>query len=140
MYAFDFVKPDSIDAAVAALAKDEAQALGGGQTLIPTLKQRLASPSALVSLTGIAEMKGVCRNDAGQICIGGGTTHATVAAELAELEGEYDVREVSIDLGFLGDLFGVRGDLPAADVSSLCSASPMAHAYFGDLATWCALN
>lgn len=84
MYAFEFVKPSSIDAAVAALAKDEAQALGGGQTLIPTLKQRLASPSILVSLTGIAEMKGVCVDDEGRVCIGGGTVHAAVAREAAQ--------------------------------------------------------
>ena len=84
MYAFDFVKPTSIDAAVAALAKDEAQALGGGQTLIPTLKQRLASPSALVSLSGIAEMKGVCVDDEGRVCIGGGTVHAVVARDAAK--------------------------------------------------------
>ena len=84
MYSFDFLRPTTLAEAAEALARDEALALGGGQTLIPTLKQRLASPSVLVSLGAIAEMKGVCRNDAGQICIGGGTTHATVAAELAE--------------------------------------------------------
>jgi aerobic carbon-monoxide dehydrogenase medium subunit len=83
MYAFDFVKPTSIDAAVSALAAEDAQALGGGQTLIPTLKQRLASPSVLVSLRGIAEIRGVCVDDDGRLCIGGGTTHATVAREAA---------------------------------------------------------
>ncbi|MEL6773955.1 MAG: FAD binding domain-containing protein, partial [Pseudomonadota bacterium] len=81
MYNFEFEKPGSVADAVAALAAEEAQALGGGQTLIPTLKQRLASPSKLVSLSGIAEMRGVCTNDAGVLCIGGATTHATVAAE-----------------------------------------------------------
>ncbi|MEO0865681.1 MAG: FAD binding domain-containing protein [Pseudomonadota bacterium] len=81
MYNFEFEKPGSVADAVAALAAEEAQALGGGQTLIPTLKQRLASPSKLVSLSGIAEMRGVCTNDAGALCIGGATTHATVAAE-----------------------------------------------------------
>jgi aerobic carbon-monoxide dehydrogenase medium subunit len=83
MYAFDFVKPTSIDSAVAALATEDAQALGGGQTLIPTLKQRLASPSVLVSLRGIAEIRGVCVDDDGRLCIGGGTTHTTVAREAA---------------------------------------------------------
>ncbi|MEM9270358.1 MAG: FAD binding domain-containing protein, partial [Pseudomonadota bacterium] len=63
MYNFDFAKPTSVADAAAALSQEDAQALGGGQTLIPTLKQRLASPSVLVSLTGIAEMKGVCTND-----------------------------------------------------------------------------
>jgi hypothetical protein len=33
-------------------ADDEAMALSGGQTLLPTMKQRLASPTRLVSLTG----------------------------------------------------------------------------------------
>lgn len=81
MYAFDFVKPKSLADAVNALAHVDAQALGGGQTLIPTLKSRLAAPALLVSLSGIAEMKGVCAADDGSVCIGGGTTHATVATE-----------------------------------------------------------
>ena len=81
MYAFEFVKPATVADAVAALAAEEAQALGGGQTLIPTLKQRLASPSVLVSLNGIAEIKGVRTDGAGLLCIGGGTTHAVVARE-----------------------------------------------------------
>ncbi|KIC49061.1 xanthine dehydrogenase family protein subunit M [Tateyamaria sp. ANG-S1] len=81
MYNFDFEKPGSVADAVAALGAEDAQALGGGQTLIPTLKQRLAQPSKLVSLKGIAEMQGVCTGDDGAICIGGATNHATVAAE-----------------------------------------------------------
>lgn len=81
MYNFDFEKPESVADAIAALQGEEAQALGGGQTLIPTLKQRLASPSTLVSLKGIAEMQGVCLGDDGSVCIGGATNHATVAAE-----------------------------------------------------------
>ncbi len=83
MYSFDMVRPSSVADAVSALGQDEAQALSGGQTLIPTLKQRLAMPSVLVSLSGIEEMKGVCREDNGDLTIGGGTTHATVAAEAA---------------------------------------------------------
>ncbi|MHA6265230.1 FAD binding domain-containing protein, partial [Arenibacterium sp. CAU 1754] len=82
MYNFEFEKPGSVAEAVAALASEDAQALGGGQTLIPTMKQRLASPEKLVSLTGIAEMKGVTA-EGGALVIGGGTTHATVAAEAA---------------------------------------------------------
>ena len=80
MYNFEFEKPSSVADAVAALGAEDAQALGGGQTLIPTLKQRLASPAKLVSLGGIAEMKGVSAGS-GVLTIGGGTTHATVAAE-----------------------------------------------------------
>ena len=79
MYNFEFEKPGSIADAVAAMAGDEAQALGGGQTLIPTLKQRLASPTVLVSLSGIDEMQGISA-DGGAMSIGGGTTHGAVAA------------------------------------------------------------
>lgn len=82
MYAFDFEKPASVADAAAALQTEEAQALGGGQTLIPTLKQRLASPAKLVSLTGIAEMKGVSAAG-GVVTVGGATPHAVVAAEAA---------------------------------------------------------
>lgn len=81
MYNFEFEQPETVADAVAALGAEEAQALGGGQTLIPTLKQRLASPSVLVSLKNIAEMQGVCIGDDGAVCIGGATSHATVAAE-----------------------------------------------------------
>ena len=81
MYNFDVAKPTTIADAVQALKAEEAQPLSGGQTLIPTLKARLAMPSTLVSLTGIDEMKGVCMADDGRLCIGGGTTHATVMRE-----------------------------------------------------------
>ncbi len=83
MYNFEFMKPATIADAAKALGAEEAQALGGGQTLIPALKQRLNAPATLVSLSGISEMKGVCRADDGSLAIGGATTHATVAAEAA---------------------------------------------------------
>ncbi|MCX7302200.1 MAG: xanthine dehydrogenase family protein subunit M [Rhodobacterales bacterium] len=82
MHNFDFVKPASVAEAVKALSADGAQALSGGQTLMPTMKQRLAAPTMLVSLTGIAEMKGV-KVDGRTLTIGAATTHATVAKEAA---------------------------------------------------------
>jgi carbon-monoxide dehydrogenase medium subunit len=83
MYDFTFVRPSSIDEAIAALQDEDAQALGGGQTLIPTLKARLAAPSTLVSLRHIAELRGVCVDDAGRLCIGAATPHAQVARDAA---------------------------------------------------------
>ena len=80
MYAFELERPTTLQDAVAAIAGG-GQALSGGQTLIPTLKARLADPGKLVSLHAIPELKGVCTDDAGRICIGAATTHATVAAE-----------------------------------------------------------
>lgn len=81
---FEFVKPSTIADAVAAMAGEGAQALSGGMTLTPTMKQRLASPAVLVSLNGIAEMRGVRMADGG-LAIGGATSHATVAKEAATL-------------------------------------------------------
>ena len=79
MYDFELVKPATLQDAVAALKGEEAQALGGGQTLLPTMKARLAMPATLVALSGIAEIKGICTDDDGRLCIGGGTTHGEVA-------------------------------------------------------------
>jgi carbon-monoxide dehydrogenase medium subunit len=80
MIDFEFVKPSTVADAVKALAADGAQALSGGQTLTPTMKQRLATPSVLVSLNGIAAMKGVTVSG-GTVTVGAATTHATVARE-----------------------------------------------------------
>ena len=101
MYSFEIERPTTLDDAVKALGTEEAQALGGGQTLIPTLKQRLAMPSKLVCLAGIQELKYVTR-EGDALKIGGGTTHGTVSkqakddfpglAELAGLIGDPSVR------------------------------------------------
>jgi carbon-monoxide dehydrogenase medium subunit len=82
MYDFDVERPATVAEAVGALGREEAQPMSGGQTLIPTLKARLAAPSVLVSLGGIEEMKGVSMSG-GQLSVGGGTTHVTVAREAA---------------------------------------------------------
>lgn len=79
---FEFVKPATVADAVKALGTEGAQALSGGQTLIPTMKQRLNTPERLVSLTGIAEMKGVCKGDGG-LHVGAATPHAVVARDAA---------------------------------------------------------
>ena len=81
MHNFDFVKPASLDEAVKALSAEGAQALSGGQTLMPTMKQRLAAPDVLVSLTGIAALKGVSGRAGASVTVGAATPHAVVAAE-----------------------------------------------------------
>jgi carbon-monoxide dehydrogenase medium subunit len=78
MYAFTYRHPTSVSAAVAELAKEDAKLLAGGQTLIPTMKQRLASPSALVDISKIAELAGVKR-EGDAVVIGAMTRHADVA-------------------------------------------------------------
>ena len=78
MYNFDYAKASSVADATAALGAEDAQAISGGQTLIPTLKARLAAPSTLVDLSGIAEMAGIEASGSG-VKIGGATTHHQVA-------------------------------------------------------------
>ena len=82
MINFDFVKPASVADAVKALSAEGAQALAGGQTLTPTMKQRLATPAVLVSLNGIAELRGI-KSSGGTLTVGAATLHATVAREAA---------------------------------------------------------
>ena len=80
MYQFDYQRAGSVaDAASALSANSEAKLLAGGQTLLPTLKQRLAQPSSVVDLGGVAELKSISK-DGDKIVIGAMATHAEVAA------------------------------------------------------------
>ena len=83
MYSFEFEQPADLASATRALSEDGAQALAGGQTLIPTLKARLASPSRLVSLNGIDDLQGVSTDSEGSVVVGATTTHVEVAAATA---------------------------------------------------------
>jgi len=84
MYDFAYYKPSTVADAVKLLADPEAKAIAGGHTLIPALKHRLNRPSALVDLSGIAELKGI-RREGNAIVIGALTRHIEVAtsAEVA---------------------------------------------------------
>lgn len=76
---FDYVRPATVDEAVAALVAggEDAKVLGGGQSLMPVLRLRLGAPSIVVDTTRIDEMKGI--NDTGSaIVIGAGVTHDEV--------------------------------------------------------------
>ena len=80
MYAFNYHRPETLEAASAALAAAaDGQVLAGGQTLIPTLKQRLANPSDVIDLGGIAGLGGV-RREGDAIVVGAMTRHAEVAS------------------------------------------------------------
>jgi carbon-monoxide dehydrogenase medium subunit len=124
MYNFDFEKPSTVAEAVAALASEGAQALGGGQTLIPTMKQRLAAPSNLVSLRGIAEMQGISLSG-GSVSIGGATRHVDVAndgsyAALSSLAGNIGDPAVR-NLGTIGG--SLANNDPSADYPAAALAS-----------------
>lgn len=83
MYAFDYARAGSIaDAENIRELNTDARYLAGGQTLIATMKQRLARPPMLIDLRGVADLKGIHR--AGNAFgIGAMATHQEVASDAA---------------------------------------------------------
>ena len=78
--AFDYAAPTTVDEAVQALAgagDREVKVLGGGQSLLPALRLRLATPELVVDLGKVSELKGITE-DGDAIVIGAMTTHAEV--------------------------------------------------------------
>ncbi len=77
----------------------DARYLAGGQTLIPTMKQRLAAPSDLIKISHLADLKGISAG-AETVTIGAGVTHFEVATST----------DVKGAIPALSDLAGRIGD------------------------------
>lgn len=77
--AFDYVAASSVEEALAALSQagDDGKVLAGGQSLVPVLRLRLATPTTVVDLNKISELRGV-REDGDAIVVGAMTTHHDV--------------------------------------------------------------
>jgi carbon-monoxide dehydrogenase medium subunit len=77
---FDYTVPDSLEAALQALADggDDAKLLAGGHSLIPLMKMRLAHPALLVDLRKLSDLRGIQEGDA-TARIGALTTHHEVS-------------------------------------------------------------
>ena len=79
MYNFEFHRPTGLRQASNMLGKlDEAKILAGGQTLIPTMKLRLASPNNLIDLNTVDGLSGI-ELKGRSIVIGAMTRHVEVA-------------------------------------------------------------
>jgi carbon-monoxide dehydrogenase medium subunit len=78
---FDYIAASSVDEAIAAKAADgdEARILAGGQSLLPMMKIRLASPSKLVDINRIPGLDRLVR-DNGHLRVGALVRHADVVA------------------------------------------------------------
>ncbi|MGB8364373.1 MAG: FAD binding domain-containing protein [Rhizomicrobium sp.] len=120
-YKFTYQRPKTLaEAEAALLAASDAKLLAGGQTLIPTMKQRLASPASLIDISKLAELRFI-RHDGDAVIVGAGSRHHDVAtspeilpaipalAHLAETIGDPAVRH----LGTLGG--SLANNDPAAD-------------------------
>lgn len=77
---FQFHRPNTLKEAVAALAKmPDGKLLAGGQSLIPVLKQELAEPSDVISISAIPGLDGISMSG-DTLVIGARATHADVGA------------------------------------------------------------
>lgn len=79
---FDYLAPSTVDEAITALqqAGEDAKVLGGGQSMLPVLRMRLADPSVVVDLNRIPELRGV-REDGDRLVIGAMTTHHEIVRD-----------------------------------------------------------
>jgi carbon-monoxide dehydrogenase medium subunit len=99
MYAFTFHRASGLRQAGNMLAKlDDPKLLAGGQTLLPTMKQRLASPANLIDLNQIEGMSGI-ELKGRSLTIGAMTRHADVASSPV-------VQEAIPALAYLAGLIG----------------------------------
>ena len=121
MYETIYHRPASVDEAASLFAKGkEAKYLAGGHTLIPVMKQRLASPSDVIDLSKVRDLVGI-EVSGDTVTIRAATTHYDVAnnsaaqkaipalAHLASLIGDPAVR-------YRGTIGGsIANNDPAAD-------------------------
>ena len=128
MYAFTYHAPKTVRQAATLLGKNaDGKVLAGGQTLLPTMKQRLASPTALIDLGHAEGLSGI-EQKGRNIVIGAMTRHVEVAtsaivknaipglAALAEGIGDAAVR----NRGTIGG--SLANNDPAADYPSAALA------------------
>jgi carbon-monoxide dehydrogenase medium subunit len=126
MYAFTYHRASGLRQAGNLLGKlEDAKLLAGGQTLLPTMKQRLASPANIIDLSKVEGMAGV-ELKGRSVVIGAMTRHVEVAnspvvqqhipalAELASMIGDPAVRH----MGTIGG--SVANNDPNADYPAAC--------------------
>ena len=78
---FELCTPTTLAEAVALLAESpDAMIVAGGTDLVPNMKHELFTPSRVVSLAQVRELRGICRNADGSLAIGAMTSLAEVAA------------------------------------------------------------
>ncbi|MBH67935.1 MAG: carbon monoxide dehydrogenase [Rhodospirillaceae bacterium] len=127
MHDFNYQNASSIsDAINAHKGASDGTYLAGGQTLLPTLKQRLAQPSDLIDLAGISDLSFITMDK--ELSIGAMTTHSAVASSeqvaknipalvnLARGIGDPQVR----NRGTIGG--SIANNDPAADYPAACLA------------------
>src|SRR5882672_5000298 len=100
MHAFQYHLPAAMkDALALGAQKSEGRYLAGGQSLVQAMKLRLSSPSDLIDLAAIGDLKALSA-DSGSVSVGAMVRHAEVAASPA----------VQKAIPALAQLAGIIGD------------------------------
>lgn len=124
--AFAYHRPSSVKEAVGLLADlgEDARAIAGGHSLIPMMKLRLATPSHLVDLGGVPDLKGI-RADGSDIVVGATTTqHELIGSDLLSkmlpILGETSLLIADPQVRYVGTLGGnvANGD-PGNDMPAV---------------------
>jgi len=120
MHAFEYHRPGSTQDALALGKKEEARYLAGGQSLVQAMKLRLSSPTDLIDLAALGDLKALSA-DGNSVTVGAMVSHADVAAApavqkaipaLAQLAGMIGDRQVR-HMGTIGG--SLANSDPAAD-------------------------
>ena len=88
---FDYHRAASVDEALDLLSRhgDDAKLFAGGHSLLPAMKLRLSSPTVIIDISRLEDLKGIGEEDdhvvigggaTGAACQNGGTTTGTIAA------------------------------------------------------------
>lgn len=111
MYAFDYQRPASVNAAVGATQGADARYLAGGQSLVQAMKLRLSSAERLIDLGSIPELRAISVS----------ATHVTVGAMArhSEVASSADVRRA---IPALAELAGGIGDQMVRNLGTIGGA------------------
>lgn len=141
MYNFEFHRPSSVDEAIKFLKAEDAKLLAGGQTLLPTMKQRLAAPKNVIDLNAIGGLAGVEHKGgslvmdkaAGGTVLRGGTLSIGALTRHVEVAESADVKQAIPALAALAAGIGdpavrnrgtiggsIANNDPAADYPAAC--------------------
>ena len=114
MYPFNYHRPQSADDALALFkAAEDGIYLAGGQTLLPTMKQRLAAPTDLIDLCNVPDLRGI-ELETQAVSVGALTLHSEVA-------GHEGIRSA---LPVLSSLAGEIGDSQVRNRGTLGGSLP----------------
>ena len=127
MYAFDYQRPASRDAAKTSGAGADTRFLAGGQSLIQAMRLRLSQSARLVDLGAVADLKTI-KADGNGVTIGAMATHAAVAASAGTMRLTSALAELAGGIGdpMVRNMGTIGGSIANADPAACYPAGLLA--------------